>query len=102
MSLFSAGTLICALAPGFPVLLVGRVVPAVIAVHIVLMAGLGLMMTPLFAEALAVLPPTLYSHGSAIMATLQQVAGAAGTAGFVTIATQPPASAGPERSVTIR
>lgn len=28
MALFSAGTLICALAPGFPVLLVGRVVQA--------------------------------------------------------------------------
>jgi DHA2 family lincomycin resistance protein-like MFS transporter len=59
---------------------------AVIAVHILLMAALGLMMTPLFAEALAVLPSSLYSHGSAIMATLQQVAGAAGTAGFVTVA----------------
>jgi DHA2 family lincomycin resistance protein-like MFS transporter len=31
------------------------------------------------------LPPSLYSHGSAIMATLQQVAGAAGTALLVTI-----------------
>ncbi len=59
---------------------------AVIAVHILLMTALGLMMTPLFAEALAVLPNTLYSHGSAIMATLQQVAGAAGAAAFVTVA----------------
>lgn len=59
---------------------------AVIAVHILLMGALGLMMTPLFAEALATLPSTLYSHGSAIMATLQQVAGAAGTASFVTVA----------------
>lgn len=58
---------------------------AVIAVHIGLMAGLGLMLTPLLTEALAVLPPALYSHGSAIMATLQQVAGAAGTAAFITV-----------------
>ena len=58
----------------------------VIAVPILLMAALGLMMTPLLTEALAVLPNTLYSHGSAIMATLQQVAGAAGTAAFVTVA----------------
>lgn len=58
---------------------------AVIAIHVLLMAALGLMMTPLFTEALAVLPNALYSHGSAIMATLQQVAGAAGTAGFVTV-----------------
>jgi len=37
-------------------------------------------------EGLSVLPENLYSHGSAILTTLQQVAGAAGTAGFVTIA----------------
>lgn len=59
---------------------------AVIAVHILLMGALGMMMTPLFTEALAALPGTLYSHGSAIMTTLQQVAGAAGTAVFVTVA----------------
>jgi DHA2 family lincomycin resistance protein-like MFS transporter len=44
------------------------------------------MMTPLFTGGLTALPEHLYSHGSAIMATLQQVAGAAGTAGFVTLA----------------
>ncbi len=58
----------------------------VIAGHLVLMASLGLMMTPLLTEGLSVLPEHLYSHGSAILTTLQQVAGAAGTAGFVTIA----------------
>ncbi len=58
---------------------------AVIGIHILLMAALALMMTPLLTEALAVLPNALYSHGSAIMATLQQVAGAAGIAAFVTI-----------------
>lgn len=58
----------------------------VIAAHILMMASLGLMMTPLLTEGLAVLPEHLYSHGSAILTTLQQVAGAAGTAGFVTIA----------------
>ncbi len=58
----------------------------VIAIHILLMAALGLMMTPLLTEALAVLPTALYSHGSAIMATLQQVSGAAGVAAFVAIA----------------
>jgi len=54
--------------------------------HLVLMASLGLMMTPLLTEGLSVLPEHLYSHGSAILTTLQQVAGAAGTAGFVSIA----------------
>jgi DHA2 family lincomycin resistance protein-like MFS transporter len=65
----------------------------VIAVHILLMASLGLMMTPLLTEGLSVLPANLYSHGSAILTTLQQVAGAAGTAGFVTIAAIGSASA---------
>jgi MFS transporter, DHA2 family, lincomycin resistance protein len=58
----------------------------VIGAHLVLMGSLGLMMTPLLTEGLSVLPEHLYSHGSAILTTLQQVAGAAGTAGFVTIA----------------
>jgi DHA2 family lincomycin resistance protein-like MFS transporter len=66
----------------------------VIAVHILLMVSLGLMMTPLLTEGLAVLPENLYSHGSAILTTLQQVAGAAGTAGFVTIAAIGSANAG--------
>jgi DHA2 family lincomycin resistance protein-like MFS transporter len=60
---------------------------AVIGIHVLMMAGLGLMMTPLFTEALGVLPDHLYSHGSAILSTLQQVAGALGTAMFVSIAT---------------
>ncbi|RSD09143.1 DHA2 family efflux MFS transporter permease subunit [Amycolatopsis eburnea] len=60
---------------------------AVIGIHVLLMAGLGLMMTPLFTESLGVLPEHLYSHGSAILSTLQQVAGALGTAVFVSVAT---------------
>ena len=58
----------------------------VVAIHMLLMGSLGLMLTPLLTEALAVLPESLYSHGSAIMTTLQQVAGAAGTALFVAVA----------------
>ncbi|WP_326949182.1 DHA2 family efflux MFS transporter permease subunit [Amycolatopsis sp. NBC_01307] len=60
---------------------------AVIGIHVLLMAGLGLMMTPLMTESLGVLPEHLYSHGSAILSTLQQVAGAMGTALFVSVAT---------------
>ena len=44
------------------------------------------MMTPLMTESLSALPDHLHSHGSAILATLQQVAGAFGTAVFVTVA----------------
>jgi DHA2 family lincomycin resistance protein-like MFS transporter len=66
----------------------------VVAVHVLLSAGLALMLTPLMTEALGSLPTTLYSHGSAIVSTLQQVAGAAGTALFVTVMTVASAAPG--------
>ncbi|HHU67659.1 MDR family MFS transporter, partial [Corynebacterium sp.] len=52
----------------------------VITMHIVFSLGLALMMTPLMTTALGSLPKHLYGHGSAILNTLQQLAGAAGTA----------------------
>jgi DHA2 family lincomycin resistance protein-like MFS transporter len=55
--------------------------------HFVLSIGLALMFTPLFTAALGSLPPKLYSHGSAMIGTTQQVAGAAGTALFVALLT---------------
>lgn len=57
----------------------------IIAVHMTLNLGLGFVFTPLLTSALGSLPRALYSHGSAIMNTLQQVAGAAGTALFITL-----------------
>ncbi len=51
----------------------------------IMMLGLSMMFTPLMTDALGVLPDRLYSHGSAILTTLQQVGGAAGTALFVTV-----------------
>jgi DHA2 family lincomycin resistance protein-like MFS transporter len=57
----------------------------IIAFHVVLVLGISLMLTPLMTDALGRLPGHLDSHGSAIMATLQQVAGAAGTALFITV-----------------
>ncbi len=53
--------------------------------HLVLSVGLACIFTPAFTTALNPLPSHLYSHGSAILTTLQQVAGAAGTALLVTI-----------------
>jgi DHA2 family lincomycin resistance protein-like MFS transporter len=53
--------------------------------HICLSLGLAFMFTPLFTIALGSLPPHLYGHGSAMLGTVQQVAGAAGTALFVTV-----------------
>jgi DHA2 family lincomycin resistance protein-like MFS transporter len=59
----------------------------VLGAHVVLSIGLALTFTPLFTAALGGLPPKLYSHGSAVLGTAQQLAGAAGTALFVTILT---------------
>ncbi|MEO5533721.1 MAG: DHA2 family efflux MFS transporter permease subunit [Pseudolysinimonas sp.] len=55
----------------------------VIAAYTGLSLGLAFLFTPLFTSGLGALPPHLYSHGSALLATIQQVAGAAGTAMFV-------------------
>lgn len=57
----------------------------VIALHVTLSLGLALLFTPAFTTGLNPLPPHLYSHGSAIISTAQQVAGAAGTALLVSI-----------------
>ncbi|WP_442860650.1 MDR family MFS transporter [Arthrobacter sp. zg-Y895] len=59
----------------------------VILLHCLLNAGLGFIFTPLFTSALGSLDKSLYSHGSAIINTLQQLAGAAGTAVFITLMT---------------
>ncbi len=52
----------------------------VIAMYVVFGIGMALVMTPVMALSLAALPKQLYGHGSAIMNTLQQLGGAAGTA----------------------
>lgn len=57
----------------------------IIVVHMALNLGLGFVFTPLLTSALGSLPRALYSHGSATMSTIQQVAGAAGTALFITL-----------------
>ena len=57
----------------------------VLAAHIVLSFGLALMFTPLFTAALGSVTKRFYSHASAIVGTVQQVAGAVGTAAFVAV-----------------
>ena len=59
----------------------------VLATHLALSVGLAGVFTPLFAVSLGSLPGRLASYGSATIATVQQVAGAAGTALFVTVMT---------------
>jgi len=53
--------------------------------HISLSVGLALIFTPLFTAGLGSLRPELYSHGSATVGTVQQLAGATGTALFIAV-----------------
>lgn len=46
--------------------------------------GLAMSFTPLMTAGMGSLPPHLYSYGSAILSTIQQVAGAAGVAVLIT------------------
>lgn len=58
---------------GVPVLLLG-------AAQTVMAVGMALSFTPLFSASLGSLDRPLYSHGSAVLSTMQQVGGAAGVA----------------------
>lgn len=53
--------------------------------HATMSTSFAFIFTPLFTVGLGSLPSRLYSHGSAMIGTVQQVAGAAGTALFVTV-----------------
>lgn len=86
--------LLCASLWGFTILSAASPIWELIIVQTIMMVGLSMMFTPLMTDALAVLPDRLYSHGSAILTTLQQVAGAAGTALFVTVMTKASQSGG--------
>lgn len=69
----------------FSMLDAGTAVWWIVTLHVGLSFGLALLFTPAFTTGLNPLPPHLYSHGSAIMSTTQQVAGAGGTALLVSI-----------------
>jgi len=53
--------------------------------HLLLSAGLAFVFTPLFTAGLGAVQPHLYSYGSAIFSTTQQLAGAAGVALLVSV-----------------
>jgi MFS transporter, DHA2 family, lincomycin resistance protein len=53
--------------------------------HVVMSVGFACLFTPLFTVSLSSVKPSLYSHGSAVIGTIQQVAGAAGVALFVAL-----------------
>jgi DHA2 family lincomycin resistance protein-like MFS transporter len=57
----------------------------ILAGHVVMCVGFAFLFTPLFTASLSSVKPSLYSHGSAVIGTIQQVAGAAGVALFVAL-----------------
>jgi MFS transporter, DHA2 family, lincomycin resistance protein len=59
----------------------------IVALHIGLMVGVGMIWMPAQTNGLNQLPPELYPHGTAVMNTLQQVVGAIGTAVAISILT---------------
>lgn len=71
----------------FSILTAETSVPMLLALHLLLSLGMALLFTPVMTTGLNPLPSRLYSHGSAIMSTLQQVAGAVGMALLITIMT---------------
>jgi DHA2 family lincomycin resistance protein-like MFS transporter len=58
-----------------------------VSLHIGLMVGISMVWMPAQTNGLNQLPPELYPHGTAVMNTLQQVAGAIGTAVAIIILT---------------
>lgn len=59
----------------------------IVSLHIGLMVGISMVWMPAQTNGLNQLPPELYPHGTAVMNTLQQVAGAIGTAVAIIILT---------------
>lgn len=75
----------------------------VVGLHVLMSVGISGMLSPLFATALGALPRELHAHGSALLGTMQQLAGAAGIALYVTIiSTQTDATDGSDLAVGIR
>ncbi|MEV0582670.1 MDR family MFS transporter [Nonomuraea sp. NPDC050310] len=57
----------------------------ILGLHALLMISLAATFTPVFTLGLGAVPPSLYSHGSSILSTLQQVSAAFGTALVITV-----------------
>ena len=70
---------------GFTTLAQTTATTTILALHLTFSLGLSFLFTPVMTSGLNPLPSRLHSHGSAILSTLQQVAGAVGTALLITI-----------------
>jgi DHA2 family lincomycin resistance protein-like MFS transporter len=60
---------------------------ALLAGHIVISIGLALIFTPVFTSSMGSVRMELYSHASAVLGSVQQLAGAAGIALFIALMT---------------
>ena len=58
---------------------------AVLVVYTIMCVGFALLFGPLFTLSLGSIEPRFYSHGSAILGSIQQVAGAAGVALLISV-----------------
>ena len=59
----------------------------VVVLYMLLTAGMALMFGPLFTAGIGALPKDRFSYGSAMLGTIQQLAGAAGTAAIIVVYT---------------
>ena len=65
----------------------GTPIWALLAGHVVLSIGLALIFTPVFTSSMGSVRKELYSHASAVLGSVQQLAGAAGIALFIALMT---------------
>jgi MFS transporter, DHA2 family, lincomycin resistance protein len=85
-ALLVPGTVVTSLALWFSTLFrVDSPAWFVLAFHVLLSIGLAFVFTPLFTAGLGAVEPKLYSYGSAIFGSTQQLAGAAGVALLVSV-----------------
>jgi DHA2 family lincomycin resistance protein-like MFS transporter len=90
-----AGAVVLGVFLFFSTLSLGTPWWAIMIAHIAMSVGFASIFTPLFTISLGALPKNLYSHGSAVIGAVQQVAGAAGTPLFVTVFAMQTAAAAP-------
>lgn len=78
--LVPGGLLLAAVLFGYTQLNAGTPLPLIIGLHLLMSVALACIFTPAFTAGLNPLPHSLHAYGSALLSTLQQLGGAAGTA----------------------
>ncbi|MHA7270299.1 DHA2 family efflux MFS transporter permease subunit [Arthrobacter sp. HLT1-20] len=95
--LIPGGLLLSAVLFGYTRLDENTSLLVIVGLHLLMSTALAFIFTPAFTAGLNPLPHSLHSHGSAMLSTLQQLGGAAGTAlliGVMTAGTVSAAAAG--------